>query len=136
MRSEIWFVSLLAFVASAPAQGRGGRPADRGGAIGDYMRRVVSASGQRHVISGDCMSACTIWLGHSGTCVMPDAVLWFHSATVGRSDTGRLSASGNETLLAMYPPRVRAVVRPWLRYHGYHRLTASQLVALGVPMCR
>lgn len=118
------------------------RPLDRGGDIGEYTRRIVSGAGRAHVISGDCMSACTMWLGHRGVCVTPDAVLWFHAATdrlqaMRQENPWRtISHAGNAALLAMYPPRVRAVVRPWLDSPDYHTLTGAQLAALGVPLCR
>ncbi|MCX7899315.1 MAG: hypothetical protein N2444_04395 [Methylocystis sp.] len=118
------------------------RPMDRGGRIGDYIGRIVSQAGRRHVISGDCMSACTMWLGHKGTCVTPDAVLWFHAATDplqamrNENPWRTISAPGNRALLGMYPPRVRAVVSPWLESPDYHTLTGTQLAALGVPLCK
>lgn len=137
-------VALSAFViCAAPASAFDfDRPLDRGGSIADHMQRIVESAGRPHVISGDCMSACTMWLGHKNTCVTPDAVLWFHAA----SDRSRemlddnpwrtISVSGNETMLAMYPPRVRAVVRPWLQSPDFHTLTGRELAALGVPLCR
>lgn len=134
--------SLVAVAAfCAPAHADLFRPLDRGGRLGDYLERIVAASGQRHEIRGDCMSACTLWLGHRGACVAPDAVLWFHAAR----DPGRallqenpwraMSAHGNQTLLSFYPPRVRAVVKQWLQSPDYHTLSGAQLIALGVPAC-
>jgi len=118
------------------------RPMDRGGRIGDYLQHIVAQAGQPHLISGDCMSACTMWLGHKGTCVTPDAVLWFHAASersaemIDGNPWRSISADGNAALLSMYPPRVRAVVRPWLSSPDFHTLTGAQLAALGVPLCR
>lgn len=139
-------IAVIALSAIAPlAQANGfdlDRGLDRGGRIEDYLARIVARAGRPHVISGDCMSACTMWLGHRGTCVTPDAVLWFHAASdrlqaMRQENPWRtISGSGNAALLAMYPPRVRAVVRPWLESPDYHTLTGTQLAALGVPLCR
>lgn len=117
------------------------RPLDHGGHIRDYMGRITEQAGRRHVIEGDCMSACTLWLGQKGTCVTPDAVLWFHAATdvtqsMRNTNPWRtISAAGNQTLLANYPPRLRAVVAPWLESPDYHTLTGLEVAALGVPLC-
>jgi hypothetical protein len=118
-----------------------GRELDRGGSVSAYKSRIVAAAGRRHVISGDCMSACTLWLAHKNTCVMPDAVLWFHGAARGVvrgfmvNPWREVNAAGNSILLASYPPRVRAVVAPWLQSREYHSLTGRELAALGVPLC-
>jgi len=118
-----------------------GRPLDQGGRIASYVARIEASTASRHVISGDCLSACTLWLAHRNTCVTPDAVLWFHGAQAGWASGamvnpwGAISASGNATLLRNYPPRVREAVRPWLSTPDFHTLTGRQLAALGVPLC-
>ena len=112
---------LLALCAPALA-----REIDNGGNIGDYVRAIVAASGQRHEIRGDCVSACTMWLGHRGTCVYPDAELWFHAAS---------HPDGTKTLLAFYPPRVRAFVAPMLNSRTITGVSGWQLIRLGVPSC-
>lgn len=127
---------------AAPAFADWSRPLDRGGKIGDTLMQIMATSGQRHEIRGDCMSSCTMWLGHRGTCVTREAKLWFHAAQDGRASMRygnpwrTISAEGNATLLAFYPPRVREVVRPWLQSPEYRTLTGAQLIALGVPECR
>lgn len=135
-------LALVLTLLATPAFAWSERPLDHGGLISDRLREIVAASGQRHVIEGDCMSSCTMWLGHKGSCVTPDAVLWFHGAQDGLramhdpNPWRTISADGNATLLAFYPARVRAVVAPWLRRLDYHTLTGAQLIALGVPRCR
>jgi len=114
---------------------------DRGGSLNRYIERVVSASGQRVVIDGECMSSCTIWLGHRGVCVQRSARLWFHAAQDGTRSMRdgnpwrTVSADGNAALLAFYPPSVREAVRPWLQSPEYRTLTGAQLIALGVMEC-
>ena len=46
------------------------RHLDRGGRIAHYRADISKASGT-HVISGDCMSACTLWLSYKHSCVEP-----------------------------------------------------------------
>ncbi len=132
------FTMLLCAALTTPALALDfARPLDSGGDILSYMGRVGAAPGERHVISGNCMSACTMWLGHKGTCVEPDAVLYFHAATDERfSNPSRaISPSGNALLLGMYPPRLRAMARPWLQSSNFHTLTGAQVARLGVPLC-
>lgn len=113
-----------------------GRPVDQGGNVISYAQRISAAPGERHAISGDCMSACTMWLGHRGTCVEADAMLYFHGASGGfSSGWGRVNPLANALLLGMYPPRVRAIVRPWLSTTEFHTLSGRQLASLGVPLC-
>lgn len=139
MRRLFCLPLVLAF--AAPAQADFMRPLDRGGRMSDTIARIISASGQRHEIRGDCMSSCTMWLGHRGTCVTPDARLWFHAAQDGTramrdgNPWRTISADGNAALLAWYPQRVRTVVRPWLQSPEYRTLTGAQLISLGVPAC-
>jgi len=138
------FAAAFALVAAAPTARADwfGRSMDRGGDVGAYQSRIANSGGKRHVISGDCMSACTLWLASKSTCVMPDAVLYFHAAAEGVmrghmvNPWKEVSSFGNSMLLDMYPARVREVVRPWLQSRDYHTLTGLQLAELGVPLCR
>lgn len=134
-------LSAAAFTPQQAASAPWGRPIDTGGGIGDRVREILASRGARHEIAGDCMSACTMWLGARKACVQPDAVLWFHGATGGRAaygGGGDRSETGNQALLAFYPPAVRRVVvtNGWLDSSTLRPLTAAQLVRLGVPACR
>lgn len=129
----------IAFTPVAPTF-NWSRPVDHGGQISEYVGRIVAAAGQRHEIRGDCMSACTMWLGHRNACVAADALLHFHGATERQAlsvpATWRsVNATGNAALLAFYPSRVRQVVRPWLASAQFRTLTGAQLIGLGVPAC-
>src|SRR5882724_13079799 len=59
--------------------------ADPGGQIGPYLENLAAlrSSGERVVIDGPCLSACTMVLGvipRDHLCVTPRARLGFHSA--------------------------------------------------------
>jgi len=83
----------------------------------DYFTKVRN-SGQRVVIDGPCLSACTLVLGivpRNRICVTKRAVLGFH-APIFVDRTGRVSRPTNATraVTASYPASVRA----WLRRKG------------------
>src|SRR6267378_4939884 len=59
--------------------------ADSGGQIGPYLENLAAlrSSGERVIIDGPCLSACTMVLGvipHERICVTPRAKLGFHAA--------------------------------------------------------
>ena len=93
---------------------------DVGGKMRDYATRFrqVRDSGEPVVISGTCVSACTMVLGlvpSDRICATPNAVLGFHAAWMF-DDSGKrvVSASGTQDLMETYPASVRA----WIARHG------------------
>jgi hypothetical protein len=93
---------------------------DRGGQIGQYLQTfaMVRSSGERVVIDGSCLSACTLVLGvipRSRICATERARFGFHAAWMpdgnGRPVT---SAMGTRALWNVYP----ASVRQWINRHG------------------
>ncbi len=93
---------------------------DIGGKMRDYTTRYrqVRDSGEPVVISGTCVSACTMVLGlvpSDRICATPNAVLGFHAAWMF-DDSGKrvVSASGTQDLMETYPASVRA----WIARHG------------------
>ncbi|UWU89375.1 hypothetical protein [Bradyrhizobium sp. CB1015] len=94
--------------------------ADIGGKMRDYAThfRHVRDSGESVVITGKCVSACTMVLGlvpSDRVCATPDAVLGFHAAWMF-DDSGKrvVSASGTQELMTTYPAPVRA----WIARRG------------------
>ncbi|HZP76341.1 MAG TPA: hypothetical protein VFB45_09390 [Pseudolabrys sp.] len=93
---------------------------DRGGQIGHYLQTLsaVRNSGERVVIDGNCLSACTLVLGivpRDRVCVTPRARLGFHAAWMpdasGRPVT---SPVGTQALWDIYP----GYVRRWITHRG------------------
>ena len=87
---------------------------DHGGQVGKYLQAFakVRATGERVIIDGDCMSACTMVLGlvpSKQLCVTPRARFGFHAASMPNDD-GRLVTSGlaTEALWGIYPLRCGA----------------------------
>ncbi len=115
------------------------RHLDRGGKIAQYRADITKAFG-RHVISGDCMSACTLWLSYRRSCVEPDAKLWFHAASRGMvgNPWRDMDPAASEDVLGSYPPQLRAFLRArgWMERPDYNTLSGTELAALGVPLCR
>ena len=93
---------------------------DKGGQIGPYLDAYVSLrkTGQRVIIDGPCLSACTIVLGvmpRDRICVTPRAQLGFHAAwNPGRNGRPVLSQAGTKALWDIYPGEIRT----WLKRRG------------------
>ena len=92
---------------------------DHGGQVGKYLQAFakVRSTGERVIIDGDCLSACTMVLGlvpQTQICVTPRARFGFHAASM--LNDGRLVTSGlaTEALWGIYP----ALVRRWIIQHG------------------
>lgn len=93
---------------------------DRGGQIGHYLQAfsMLRSSGERVVVDGNCLSACTLVLGiipPSKVCATPRARFGFHAAWMP-DETGRpiTSPLGTQALWNIYPSHVRR----WINNHG------------------
>jgi hypothetical protein len=93
---------------------------DRGGQIGQYMQNfaAVRESGERVVIDGNCLSACTLVLGlvpRERICATSRARFGFHAAWMPDSDGHPVtSPMGTQALWNIYP----SSVRHWINRHG------------------
>ena len=127
------FAALLAADASATVRISN----DKGGQIGPYLDAYVSLrkSGQRVIIDGPCLSACTIVLGvmpRDRICVTRRAQLGFHAAwNPGRNGRPVLSQAGTKALWDIYPGEIRS----WLKRRGGLKpkmvyLSGSELMAM------
>jgi hypothetical protein len=132
----------LAVLAALPASADVRILSSPGGRIGPYLELfdAVRKSGQRVVIDGPCLSACTLVLStvpRSQICVTRRAILGFHAAS-SRDRRGRVVREPEATaiVLAAYP----APVRNWIVRHG--GLTSRVLLLRGgelaamYPACR
>jgi len=94
--------------------------ADPGGQIGPYLETLVAlrSSGERVIIDGPCISACTMVLGvipRDRICVTTRARLGFHAAW-HPGDDGRpvTSRAATQLLMEVYPQNVRS----WIKERG------------------
>jgi hypothetical protein len=119
IRSLLLCIALLAGgITSASATMRIAE--DRGGQIGQYLQSfaAVRESGERVVIDGNCLSACTLVLGlipRDHICATHRARFGFHAAWMPDID-GRpvTSPMGTQALWNIYP----VSVRHWINRHG------------------
>ena len=131
---------LLSGISPAPAEVR--ILASPGGEVGPFLDLFarVRASGERVVIDGPCLSACTLVLStvpNDRICVTRRAILGFHAAR-SMDARGRLYAEPEASALVLqaYP----SAVRGWIRRHG--GLTSRTLLLRGrelsaiYPLCR
>ena len=94
--------------------------ADPGGQIGPYLEALVAlrGTGERVIIDGPCLSACTMVLGvipRERICVTPRARLGFHAAWhPGNKGKPVTSKAATQLLMEIYPEHVRA----WIKERG------------------
>ena len=113
-----------------------------GGQVGPFLDlfEQVRNSGERVVIDGPCLSACTLVLSmvpNDRICVTRRAVLGFHAArSIDRRGKMYAEPEASEVVLEAYP----APVRSWIRRRG--GLTSHLLLLRGrelaaiYPSCR
>jgi hypothetical protein len=85
---------------------------DPGGAVSSYLRAFheMRATGERIVIDGPCLSACTLLTGivpRDHVCVTRRAVLGFHAASYYNDVSRSLvpTRAGTRLVMRLYPPK-------------------------------
>jgi hypothetical protein len=138
----VWLVVLLCALAAPSARSEIRILASPGGQVGPFLDLFerVRASGERVVIDGPCLSACTLVLSmvpSARICVTRRAVLGFHAArSIDRRGRMYAEPEASELVLQAYP----AGVRNWIRNRG--GLTSRLLLLRGrelaafYPTCR
>jgi hypothetical protein len=102
-----------------------------GGQVGPFLDlfEQVRDSGERVVIDGPCLSACTLVLSmvpNERICVTRRAILGFHAArSIDRHGRTYAEPEASELVLQAYPPPVRS----WIRSRG--GLTSRLLLLRG-----
>jgi len=122
--SRIWLIAGLTLAAcsimQAPARAEIRILASPGGQVGPFLDLFdkVRETGERVVIDGPCLSACTLVLSivpNERICVTRRAVLGFHAArSVDRRGRTYAEPEASELVLQTYP----APVRDWISRHG------------------
>ena len=137
---KAWMLSLL--LAATPAFAEIRIIQSPGGQVEPFLELFerVRESGERVVIDGPCLSACTLVLSlvpGERICVTRRAVLGFHAArSVDRRGRFYAEPEASEAVLRAYP----APVRDWIRSRG--GLTSRLLLLKGrdlaaiYPRCR
>jgi hypothetical protein len=116
---------------------------DPGGEVSSFIHKYeqIRDSGERVVIDGPCLSACTLLTGivpPSHVCVTPRAMLGFHAASYYDDASRSLvpTREGSALVMRLYP----AEIRGWIARHGgltphIIQLRGRDLAALYQP-CR
>ena len=119
MKSSIFYVALsLSLMSSASADVR--IISSSGGVVDPYLTffSQLRRSGQRVIIDGPCLSACTLVLNtipRNRICVTQRAVLGFHAPVlVDRTGRSFRSPDATRAVAASYP----AGVRKWIKRKG------------------
>ena len=117
----VFFVTVVALFAMFPAHADVRILSSSGGAVDDYLRifAQLRASGERIIIDGPCLSACTLVLStipKNRICVTRRAVLGFHAPQWVDPRSGRTSRTPEATRIVTqsYPAGVRA----WIKKRG------------------
>ena len=107
----------LGAFAAAPAQAEVRILGSPGGQVGPFLDlfEEVRSSGERVVIDGPCLSACTLVLSmvpNDRICVTRRAVLGFHAArSVDRRGRMYAEPEASQAVLETYPAPVRSSIR-------------------------
>ena len=138
----IFLAAVLGGLVLPPAQAKVRILASPGGQVGPFLDLFerMRDSGERVVIDGPCLSACTLVLSMvpgDRICVTRKAILGFHAAR-SVDARGRMYAEpeASELVLEAYP----AAVRGWIRRRGglssrLLLLRGRELTAI-YPACR
>ena len=118
---RITLAVLLALLAAVPARADLVIKSSPGGWVEDYLTVFsrVRQSGEKVIIDGPCLSACTLVLStipSNRICVTRRAVLGFHAPRLVDRETGRSSRAPEATRIVVdsYPAKVRA----WIKKRG------------------
>jgi len=138
----IFLAAVLCGLTMPPARAEVRILASPGGQVGPFLDLFerLRDSGERVVIDGPCLSACTLVLSivpQNRICVTRRAILGFHAAR-SVDPQGRMYAEpeASELVLQAYPARVRG----WIRHRGglssrLLMLRGRELAAI-YPSCR
>jgi hypothetical protein len=139
---SLFLAGVLGALALPPAQAEVRILASPGGQVGPFLDLFdrVRASGERVVIDGPCLSACTLVLSMvpaDRICVTRRAILGFHAArSIDRRGRMYAEPEASELVLEAYP----SAVRGWIRRRGglgsrLLLLRGRELAAI-YPACR
>jgi hypothetical protein len=133
---------MLCTLVTPPAQAEVRILASPGGQVGPFLDLFerVRNSGERVVIDGPCLSACTLVLSmvpSSRICVTRRAVLGFHAAR-SKDRRGRMYAEPEASALVLqaYPSGVRSLIIQRGGLTSHLLLLRGRELAAFYPSCR
>jgi len=138
---RILLAILIAASSLAPALADMRIRSSPGGQIGEFLEMftAVRESGERVVIDGPCLSACTLVLGvvpKDRICVTPRAVFGFHAAWMpssrGRNDPQPVAT---KLMMDLYPSEVRGWIIRRGGLNSHLMLLRGRELAAFYPQC-
>lgn len=115
---------------------------DNGGLLVERIRflSALRQSGQRVEIRGQCISACTLYLGLPQTCISRDTVMGFHgpqSQLYGIALPPADFEYWSRVMADHYPPALRRwfLTEGRNEIMGVHRIRGRELIRLGAREC-
>src|SRR5215469_16935498 len=121
LASAVVGLTMAAFMAPAPAVADVRIVGDPGGEVTAYVEKFYQLrdAGERVVIDGPCLSACTLLTGiipRNHICVTSRAVLGFHAASYYDDASQSLvpTREGSREVMRLYPASIKA----WIGRHG------------------
>ncbi|WP_210527767.1 hypothetical protein [Rubellimicrobium arenae] len=111
-------------------------PRDPGGSVALRVIEIgaLEARQQEKRVRGECLSACTMYLGLSTACFDPDAVLGFHGPRLafGLRMSAMQFEAISRTMASYYPPRIaKRFLEDWRYSDHLVRIPAARLIARG-----
>ncbi|WP_245416798.1 hypothetical protein [Undibacter mobilis] len=119
-RGTLLCAAAVASITTTPASATMRIAEDRGGQIGHYLQAfaMLRSSGEKVMIDGNCLSACTLVLGlipRSRICATDRARFGFHAAWMPDADGAPVTSQlGTQALWNIYPSDVRR----WINRNG------------------
>jgi hypothetical protein len=120
---KLALAGLLMLCALSPAPAKTVIADDPGGIIVDFVVKYSNMrdSGEKVVVDGECVSACTVLLGllrPENVCATPHAVFGFHSASVrivekDKSIRYEHAPEMSKLMFGIYPRQVRALLKSY-----------------------
>ncbi len=134
MRRLLLAILLAACASPGAAERSPGR--DPGGSVALRVLEiaVLEARGEEKRVSGECLSACTMYLGLSTACFERGATLGFHGPTLafGVEMTAARFEAITQAMASYYPPRIaRLFMDDWRHRQDFALVPASRLIARG-----
>jgi hypothetical protein len=138
----VFLAAMLCCLVLTPARAEVRILASAGGQVGPFLDLFedVRSSGERVVIDGPCLSACTLVVSvvpNDRICVTRRAILGFHAAR-SMDRRGRMYAEpeASELVLEAYPSAVRGWIRRRGGLNSHLLLLRGRELAAIYPACR
>ena len=133
---------VVALLPSSPAHAKRAHVItyDSGGSVMARYKEIneFRLKGTRVEVRGQCMSACTMYLGLPNTCVSPSAIFGFHGPRDAGQNQPMPDSFAAKLMAAHYPRNLQAWFLAEAQYlpgNSVARLSGQQLISMGISRC-